>query len=251
MSCTFCRNPGHTIKKCTDPMIAYALMQLRCKRWKSINQADTSILWIWLRKQEVVKLRAMLIHKYNISPKTHSIVKLVAIIMELELEGRNDAFWRFHLPTGFMISATDKNNLAESELLITNIEEYQVITPDIQLMSNEELVNILMPLYNEHRNARRAIRQAQQQLQSRKPIEYTDMAVCEDTVFECSICYEDTSGPKTIKLGCNHEFCCGCIENHIRSKKESAVMCPLCRREILTVSMSADGNESLIELFKV
>jgi hypothetical protein len=248
MTCSFCEVSGHNIRNCTNIAVGYTLMQVRCKHWKSINQADLTVLWRWLHRQPVPTLRVILIHKYNTFPKTMSKIKLIAIIMDLEFDDVVDgAFWRVHLPTGFVRTGSDSNNRQETDILFINIAEYQLITNDQYLMSNAELVSVLMPLYIVARNARRANRLL---FQVRKRITYVAppiKAECEDELFECSICYEDVGGPKTVSLGCNHKFCCECIEMHIRGK-ETAARCPLCRGEIDTVSMCADGNESLMSV---
>jgi hypothetical protein len=239
---------GHNIRNCTNISIGYTLLQVRCKQWNSISQMDLSVLWLWLHRQEIPTLRVILIHKYNTFPKTMSKIKLISIIMDLEFgDIGNGAFWRVYLPIGFTRTATDTNNKQESEILIINIVEYQDLTPEMCFMSNAGLVNILMPLYIAARDARRAVRLSQR----RKRINYVIPEVkeegVEDSVFECSICYEDVDGPRTVKLGCNHKFCCGCIETHI-SGKTTAITCPLCRGEILSVSMCAVGNESLMSV---
>jgi hypothetical protein len=241
MTCAFCEMAGHNIRSCTNEALPVLLVKLRCKNWKSVNQSDFTFMWVWLRKQPIAMLRVILFHKYSISPKTRSIEKLVAIIMELEFGDVNDTFWRPYLPDGFIRNATDTNNANESDLLIINIEIYQPITPDLYLMTNAELVNIFMPLYMAERDARRADRL----LNARKPIVFIESENETSEEFECSICYEDISAPKTVKLGCNHQFCGGCIETHIKGKT-LAIHCPLCRREITSVSMVAHGNESLI-----
>jgi hypothetical protein len=174
-----------------------------------------------------------------------SKIKLIAIIMDLEFDDvvAEDAFWRVHLPTEYIRNGADTNNRQERDLLLINIVEYQEITNE-SLMSNVELVNILMPLYIVSRDERRANRINNM----RKHITYiAPPEITVNEVFECSICYEDVDGSKTVKLGCNHSFCCTCIETHI-SGKLLAVLCPLCRGEILTVSMCATGNESLMSV---
>jgi hypothetical protein len=248
MTCTFCKLMGHNIRKCTDPAVGYALLQVRCKRWKSINCADLSVLWLWLHKQLIPTLRIILIHKYNTFPKTMSKVKLIAIIMNLEFSdaGEDVAFWRLHLPSEFTNTAVDVNNRQEKDLLLINIIEYnQPITNELSNMLNAELVDVLMPLYVNARDLRRAIRLSL----IRKRIAYVvpDVKVDVNDVFECSICYEDVDGPKTVRLGCNHTFCCSCIETYIRGK-EVAILCPLCRGEIMSVSMCVIGNESLMSV---
>ena len=245
MTCTFCKLMGHNIRKCTDPEVGYALLQVRCKRWKSINCADLSVLWLWLHKQLIPTLRIILIHKYNTFPKTMSKVKLIAIIMNLEFGDVNeaDAFWRVHLQATEFAPALDMNNKDEKDLLVMNIIEYnQPITHEMCHMTNAELVDILMPLYMNARDLRRAIRLSL----IRKRIIYVIPDIDEEA-FECSICYEDINGSKTVRLGCNHTFCCSCMETHIRGK-EVAVLCPLCRGEIVSVSMCAVGNESLMSV---
>ena len=241
MTCAFCEMAGHNIRSCTSDALPVLLVKLRCKNWKSINQSDFTFTWVWLRKQPIAMLRVILFHKYSISPKTRSIEKLVAIIMELEFGDVNDTFWRPYLPDGFIRNATDTNNESEAELLIINIEIYQPITPELRLMTNAELVNNFMPLFMAERDARRADRL----LNARKPIVFIEPGNETSEEFECSICYEDISAPKTVKLGCNHQFCSGCTETHIKGKT-LAIHCPLCRREITSVSMVALGNESLI-----
>ena len=249
MTCSFCEVAGHNIRKCTNIAIGYTLLQVRCKQWKSINQSDLSVLWMWLHRQPIPTLRVILIHKYNTFPKTMSKIKLIAIIMDLEFDDVVDgAFWRVHLPIGFVRSGSDANNQQETELLFINITEYQTITNDQYLMTNAELVNVLMPLYVIARDTRRANRLL---YQVRKRITYVAPPIKEDTgeddSFECSVCYEDVDGPRAVRLGCNHLFCCVCMETHIRGKVV-AVLCPLCRGEIMTVSMCADGNESLMSV---
>jgi len=248
MTCSFCEVSGHNIRNCSDIAIGYVLLQVRCKQWKSINQADLTVLWRWLHRQPVATLRVILIHKYNTFPKTMSKIKLIAIIMDLEFdEVVEGAFWRVHLPTGFVRTGSDANNRQEMDMLFINIAEYQSITNDQYLMTNAELVCVLMPLYITTRDARRANRLL---IPARKRIAYVAppiKAECVDELFECSICYEEVGGSKTARLGCNHSFCCGCIETHIRGKT-MGVRCPLCRGEIDTVSMCADGNESLMSV---
>jgi len=241
---------GHNIRKCTaDVAIGYTLLQVRCKQWNSISQSNLRVLWRWLHKQEVPRLRVILIHKYNTFPKTMSKIKLISIIMDLEFGDidDDDAFWRVNLPDGFTRTAMDTNNKHETDLLIINILEYQELTYAMCIMSNAGLAHVLMPLYVAVRDARRASRLSQ----SRNRITYVEPDVkeegVEDEFIECSICYEDVGGPKTVKLGCNHKFCCGCIETHIRGKT-NAITCPLCRGEIQTVSMCAVGNESLMSV---
>lgn len=245
MTCSFCEVSGHNIRNCSDIAIGYVLLQVRCKQWKSINQADLTVLWRWLHRQQVSTLRVILIHKYHTFPKTMSKIKLIAIIMDLEFDDIIEgAFWRVHLPTDFVRTGTDSNNQQEMDMLFINIVEYQTITNDQYLMTNAELVCILMPLIATARDVRRANRLSQ----ARKRITYVPQVKDEVmTVFECSICYEEVGGPKTARLGCNHSFCCGCIETHIRGKT-IAVRCPLCRGEIDTVSMCVDGNESLMSI---
>jgi hypothetical protein len=174
-----------------------------------------------------------------------SKVKLIAIIMNLEFGDVNeaDAFWRVHLQATEFAPALDMNNKDEKDLLVMNIIEYnQPITHEMCHMTNAELVDILMPLYMNARDLRRAIRLSL----IRKRIIYVIPDIDEEA-FECSICYEDINGSKTVRLGCNHTFCCSCMETHIRGK-EVAVLCPLCRGEIVSVSMCAVGNESLMSV---
>lgn len=50
-----------------------------------------------------------------------------------------------------------------------------------------------------------------------------------DVLLECSICYEDVFDINTVSLGCQHEFCNGCLIQHIRQNPKN---CPMCREPI-------------------
>jgi hypothetical protein len=242
--CTFCDNGGHNIRGCVSNGVPFALMKLRCKHWKSIKNNDLSIVFRWLSHQEVSTLRVICIHKYRIFPKTMSKTRLVAIVMHLEfcrIVEEEDAFWRCDLPEGFAISTFDCNNEREQALIIVNINTYQPPDENLRFKSNDDLVDILMGLISEYRQSVTTNRRTRY----RARIKYVEIPLVGDAK-ECAICYDDSTN--LARLGCQHEFCCGCIEMHIRATPIATVNCPLCRGEIESLSAAKEENESLISI---
>ena len=243
--CTFCQEEGHNIRNCQNNAVAFVLMKLRCKHWKSIENKDLSIMFSWLTHQMVSVLRIFCIHKYKIFPKTMSKPKLVAIIMHLEFHRiveEADSFWRCNLPTDFAMSTFDCNNVHEQALIIVNINTYQPSDDTLRFKSNDDLVDILMRLIIEYRQSVTENRHTRY----RARIDYKEIPAMEEEQKECAICYEETTN--LARLGCNHEFCCACIETHIRGTKFAIANCPLCRGEIESLSAVKHGNNSLISI---
>ena len=58
-------------------------------------------------------------------------------------------------------------------------------------------------------------------------------------VMECPICYDNIEHSRSAMLGCRHEFCRPCLEQHIEKNK---LNCPMCRGEIqhITVRQQED-----------
>lgn len=247
--CAFCGISGHNIRGCNSHGVAFALMKLRGKHWKSIRKLDLNITFAWLRNQPVPVLRVICIHKYKTFPKTNCKIKLVAILMHLEfyhVVDEADIFWRYHLPPGYENSTFDCDNVHEKALLIVNINTYQPSNDDLRFKSNEDLGDILMNLITEYRQTTVFNRRTRY----RTRIDYlelsNDVEEQEEEEKECSICYDKIIN--IAKLGCNHEFCCACIEMHIRGTRIAIVNCPLCRGEIGSVSAVRNGNSSLISI---
>jgi hypothetical protein len=246
--CAFCHVNGHTITHCPDPEIPYILLKLRCKKWKAIKRRNLHRLFNWLHHQPIVVLRAILIHKYKQSIRTVAKGKLVAIIMEHELghlidADDDNAFWRGHLPDDY-IRYNPPDHVREIELIIHNIADYIPVLNEYYMMPPDELVHILMIAVIDSRKNRRP--------EYRSPIEHTEKEASptdEKFEFECSICYENIITPdKVAKLGCHHEFCTGCIEQHIRKTKTEYANCPLCRGEIHRIEVCSTKNTTLIQI---
>ena len=243
--CTFCEEPGHNIRNCNSNAVSFALMKVRCKHWKSIQKKDLSIIFRWLTYQGVPTLRIICIHKYKIFPKTMSKMKLIAIVMHLEFHRiveEEDSFWRCDLPDDFESCAFDCNNVEEKALLIVNINIYQPPCADLHFKCNDDLVEILMHLIS---NYKTSTVPADRHNLYRSRINYKEIPAMEQEK-ECAICYE--SKMNLARLGCQHEFCCACVERHIRGNRHVMVNCPLCRGEIENLSAVRDGNDSLISI---
>lgn len=248
MSCNFCGESNHNIRYCTHRGIEFALLKLRCKVWESLNKNNTLILYKWLTKNTVSTLRIICIHKYNTFPKTRSVTKLAAIVMHLEFHRiieEEDAFWMIHLPDGFSVGAFDCNNVRERGILIMNINVYSAtIDPTLIFKSNEDLGDILMRLISEYKKTHRS---SDRHVPIRTRIDYIELQDIGESTNECAICY-DEMGTNIARLGCNHEFCCGCIERHVRCTKTPIVNCPMCRGEVMSISALRDGNDALVSI---
>lgn len=233
-SCTLCGESGHNIRYCRDPIIAYLLVKVRCKKWKaSVQSNDPCILFDWLHRLISTELRAILIHKYRVSPKTTSKAKLIAILMEYDYPDATEeiAFWRSHLPPNFVNNRpVDIQNEFERELILQNIQMNRPPNQEHLSMSCDELIRFLMQLMEERRGDR---------YRFQNNITYLKSVYVEPTTnepLECSICYEDIEIAKTVRLNCNHEFCGECITTHIKKTPSAEVKCPMCRSNINTVS---------------
>ncbi len=65
-------------------------------------------------------------------------------------------------------------------------------------------------------------------------------------VLECPICYEEVDHIRTAMLGCCHEFCRPCLEQHIEKNK---MKCPMCRGEIQQITVrQAEDYDAICEL---
>lgn len=227
-SCTLCGDTQHNIRHCNDSIVPYLLVKVRCKKWKSDRVNDPCILFNWLHKRIAPELRAILIHKYHISPKTNAKGKLVAIIMELTFD-EADPFWRIHLPEDYVDRpAIEIHNEQERQLLLLNIQSYIQITDDYYVKHCDELADILLHILEENRRPVSAI--------IRKHITYHETCVeVEDAPFECGICYDEMSITKAVRLNCNHDFCKECTLTHIEKTKLYLVPCPMCRTNITSI----------------
>ena len=227
-SCTLCGDIEHNIRHCNDPIVPYLLVKVRCKKWKSDRANDQCILFNWLHKRIVPELRAILIHKYHISPKTNAKGKLVAIIMELTFNEANP-FWHIHLPADYIESqVTEIHNEQERQLLLLNLESYIPITNEYYSKSCDELVGILLRMLEDNRRPVSAI--------IRKHIVYHETCLeVEDIPFECGICYDEMSIAKAVRFNCNHDFCKDCALTHVEKTKSYLVPCPMCRTNITTI----------------
>ena len=239
MVCTFCRLSGHTIRNCEDTWIPFYLLKVRCKKWKSLNESNVWILFNWLGRRSIPDLRAILIHKYNISPKTVAKCKLVSMIMECEFQDDaipdEVAIWRVHLATDF-VPALPYYIEAESSLAIYNISTYIPVENErLYLLTTDELVAKLMLLIENYREAHGGRRRRRHH---RKITAVLVPAVDgDDRICECPICYDDVLPVRTVSLGCKHEFCVGCVETLLGTTKYVDVNCPLCRGVIKSISM--------------
>lgn len=232
-SCTLCGDNQHNIRHCDDPIVPYLLVKVRCKKWKSGKANDPCVLFNWLHKRIVPELRAILIHKYNISPKTNAKARLMAIIMEITFSATivADSFWRINLPPEYVnCAAPDVYNELERELVLLNMQSYIQITDDYYTKSCDELVDILLNILEENRRPVSAI--------IRKHIAYHEncIEVEEDVPFECGICYDEMSVAMAVRLNCNHDFCKNCTLTHVEKTKTYLVPCPMCRSDITTIS---------------
>lgn len=227
--CTLCSESGHTIRYCSDPVIAYLLVKVRCKKWKSTVNNDTFSLFNWLHKLVSTELRAILIHKFRVSPKTTAKQKLVAMIMDYEFPEMESAYWKIYLPANFENERPpDARNEAERVLILQNIMTYGPITFEQQSMTSSELIGTLIQLVEENREQDRS--------RFRQNITYTTGVIkATEEPFECSVCYDEIQSEKMVRLNCNHEFCGDCISTHIKKTKSENVMCPMCRTDINTV----------------
>jgi len=233
-SCSLCGDNQHNIRYYTDPIIPYLLVKVRCKKWKSDRVNDPCIMFNWLHKRISPELRAILIHKYHISPKTNAKGRLVAIIMELTFHDTTlvmEPFWRIHLPANYHygIVSPDVPNESERQLILVNMESYIQITDDYYTKPCDELIDILLRVLEENRRPVSAI--------IRKQIVYHEKCIqVEDLPFECNICYEEMHSTKAVRLNCQHDFCKECTVTHIEKTKTFIVTCPMCRSHITTIS---------------
>jgi hypothetical protein len=231
-SCTLCGDNHHNIRNCDDPIVPYLLVKVRCKKWKSDKANDPCILFNWLHKRIVPELRAILIHKYNISPKTSAKGKLMAIIMEIAFSAAIglDTFWRINLPHEY-VNCPDPNvyNGLEHQLILLNMQSYIQMTDDYYTKPCDELVDILLNILEEKHTPVSAI--------IRKRISYHENCLeVEDSLFECGICYDEMSVAMAVRLNCNHDFCKNCTLTHVEKTKTYLVPCPMCRSHITTIS---------------
>jgi len=231
-SCTLCGDSGHTIRYCRDPVVAYLLVKVRSKKWKSVQSNNMFTLFNWLHRLVSCDLRAILIHKYHVTPRTTSKAKISAIIMEYEFPDATgpDAFWRSHLPNNFIIDRpTNVQNQEERQLILRNIESYFPLTAEHQQMDCDELIHILMIAIHLNRNEERS--RFQHNITYVKDVQ----TQARDDLLECSICYEEVGTEKIVRLNCNHEFCGECMSTHIKKALSPTVTCPMCRSDIITV----------------
>lgn len=234
MSCSLCGDNQHNIRCCNDPIVPYLLVKVRCKKWKSDRANDLCIMFNWLHKRISPELRAILIHKYHISPKTNAKGKLVAIIMELTFgtpPPEVEPFWRIHLPANYDYSRVfpDIPNESERQLILVNMQSYIPMTDDYYTQHCDELVDILLNILEENRRPVSAI--------IRKHIAYHEKCIpVEDVPFECNICYESMCPNKAVRLNCQHDFCKDCTIMHVEKIKSFIVTCPMCRSSITTIS---------------
>lgn len=232
--CTLCGDSGHNIRYCKDPIIPYLLVKVRCKKIKSVRRNDMFVLFNWLHRLIPTELRAVLIYKYRITPKTASKHKLVAIIMDYEFPdvGEN-AFWKVYLPMNFNNTRpVDAQNEDERQLILRNIfsyNEHNNEDPTMLPLASDELICILLRLIEENRHYDRTLFD--------NNITYTKCKCNEEEEsIECSICYDEISKNNKVRLNCNHEFCGSCIAIHIKKTPSANVKCPMCRTDISTVN---------------
>jgi len=64
-----------------------------------------------------------------------------------------------------------------------------------------------------------------------------------ERVLECPICYEEVEHASTTILGCCHEFCRPCLEQHIEKNK---MKCPMCRGEIQQITVRRQEDYTAI-----
>jgi hypothetical protein len=66
---------------------------------------------------------------------------------------------------------------------------------------------------------------------------------------ECIICLEEKNKNTFVKLNCSHDYCKECIIKTIKSDKRTKPCCPLCREEILLLTIN--NNNILNELTQI
>jgi len=151
------------------------------------------ILFNWLGRRSIPELRAILIHKYNISPKTVAKSKIISIIMECEFQDDaipdEVAIWRVHLATDF-VPALPYYIEAEASLAIYNISTYIPVENErLYLLTTGELVAKLMLLIENYRETHGGRRRHRNITAVLVPAVDGD-----DRIWECPICIARQDG---------------------------------------------------------
>ena len=213
--CSFCGEQGHNYISCTSGWFA-DFEQLCAARANSLGTRNLFKEWLWdIYSEDILLLKMFCVRKFRVSRVSLDVNLDERICLELITD---------------YIFATYFNNL-EIELvrLLTELQNLRESEP------MQDLFNIFGSEDNfvGYTHASRLTRKMNIKLS-------VDSKMLEDTMCECSICYDEIKSKNFVKLTCNHEFCKDCMIKTIQTQRATKVCCALCRTEIESIQTKTE-----------
>ena len=204
MSCSFCKNPNHTIKRCTDPMV----------------------LWLWfdmyrmfshLKNNPDYADDLALVHRMKDHLSGYTVPKL-KVVCHRKITSFNS--------NGAIKSVYIDHIIQEcfKEYYIQHSYEWTIDrTPDYTVFHIQPIN--LTGHFEAHAGSKKF------NIISTLEVDSTDS---EDATFECGICYDNVLSSVGVSYNCGHQFCAPCVKQvltHMPNTRERP-NCAFCRKSI-------------------
>jgi hypothetical protein len=226
--CSFCKEPGHNIKKCNDTRLLEFEHKCSMKVHKSMNLLDFTF-WIsdeysnnkHLLKSYAVKKGLLKIKQRPIIMECCEVIsRYICEIFKPEflVEGNVDV----SLESMILELADHFGNQSE-----------RVVMPQFEMEDNINASRVMFELlmYNMFKHSSKLPSMYKISLNIENNENEDPHELC-----ECGVCLDNNKLKDFIKFDCKHEFCKSCVIKLINTKKSSDVdnssTCPYCRVEI-------------------
>lgn len=209
--CSFCRRPGHDIRRCESPdirnfernTINYIYFNFNISEGR-FNDTDKIIV-----KQYLL----------NIALTDKNVIRAYAI-------SRCGATIRSDLARCVDMIIQHLMNINEEEE--TNQIENSIETENISLLHAVMFIEMIRAIKNSSRkfDIKTCILENSANLEEK---------------CECGICYEECANKNIIKLNCGHEFCKDCIKQTLQNERKLTPCCAYCRTDITNFELKSES----------
>lgn len=236
--CSFCQSPGHTIRRCQDPLIEeawrYMICQVDIQNGLTLRPGDFDRLLVILNDYNESIICAVAVkyaHTLVNDTHIHHMNQICYYVNEeakyfARLDGiQRDEYMRWLYPNEADDDDTDTDSwISTDEIPLLDLsifddedeEEYAVIHP-IRYHKIEPMILCLETI--------------------------EELA----TITECNICYDEKRVFDMNTFQCQHSFCNGCVISLLKSVK--APTCPYCRQCVKTIEVKDMEHYESIQSF--
>ena len=246
--CSFCKEPGHTIKMCNDNRLLDFEDDCSIHVHNAMSMLDFSF-WI----NDAYSDNKQLLKSYAVKKRLlknkdrHTFFECCEKISRYICEMYKPEF------------LVEENVDVSLESMLVNLVDHfgnqseRMVMPQFEIQDNigiERIVMNEMLSYMLLRNGLNIEYENHEVVKRKINLSFkNDENVDINELCECSICLNDKMVKDIIELQCQHQVCKECVIQIIQTKKDGNPTCPYCRAEITALKCKTNGVKNELTQF--